>query len=474
MAPPGKTATTGKVRAAQLLRVRSVWLSALAVLSVLAILMTAIYLGAIIDPAGNLRGLPVVVVDQDAGATTAKGPADLGPEVVRALTRTPAVSDRLGITVTGLPAAEAQMNTGAAYVTVLIPRGFTASVLALARAPDRAPLPRVELLMNDRAGTFGVSLAEGVLEPALAKVSQGIGRHLRAVAAPDSAPAALLAAPVTVTPVVYRPLPAHSGAGLTAFYVALLVTIGGFLGGVIVNSMLDAALGYATSEVGPWWRQRVPRPITRWQTLLAKWVVAVPGTLLFTGLLIAIAAGAYGMDAPHWFGLWMYCWFAAAVIAIGTLALFAALGTIGQVIGILLFVYLALASSGGTIPIQALPGFYRFAANFEPLRQILGAVRAILYFNAAGDAGLDRGLVLTAIGLAFWLVFGAAVTRWYDRKGFDRIPPELRRYIETSARGYKQRADTGGNRPADQANQADRPGAMQRPPGQGQAGGRPV
>jgi hypothetical protein len=65
---------------------------------------------------------------------------------------------------------------------------------------------------------------------------------------------------------------------------------------------------------------------------------------------------------------------------------------------VIVFVYLAPASSGGTVPLQALPGFYRFVANFEPLRQIVGAVRAILYFNGAGDAGLDRGLLLTSIG----------------------------------------------------------------------------
>ena len=71
--------------------------------------------------------------------------------------------------------------------------------------------------------------------------------------------------------------PARSGLGLSAFYVALLVTMCGFIGATIVNSSVDAALGYATSETGPWWRQRLPRPITRWQTLLAKWAVAVPG-----------------------------------------------------------------------------------------------------------------------------------------------------------------------------------------------------
>src|SRR6202041_1379968 len=140
-------------------------------------------------------------------------------------------------------------------------------------------------------------------------------------------------------------------------------------------------------------------------------------------LLLCVAVGILGMDAPHLVELWLFAWFAAATIAIGTLVLFAALGLAGQLVALLVFVYLALASSGGTVPLQALGGFYRFVANFEPLRQILGGVRAILYFNASGDAGLNRGLILTAIGLVFWVLVGAGVTIWYDRKGLDRLPP---------------------------------------------------
>jgi hypothetical protein len=56
----------------------------------------------------------------------------------------------------------------------------------------------------------------------------------------------------------------------------------------------------------------------------------------------------------------------------------------------LLFVYLAVASSGCTIPLQALPGVLKFMANFDPLRQILDGTQSILYFNASGPAGLAR------------------------------------------------------------------------------------
>lgn len=75
------------------------------------------------------------------------------------------------------------------------------------------------------------------------------------------------------------------------------------------------------------------------------------------------------------------------------------------------------ASVGGTVPLQAPPGFLKLISEIEPLRQILGGVRAILYFDAAGDTGLTRGTARAAAGLLFWLALGAPVVRSYDHKG---------------------------------------------------------
>ena len=150
-----------------------------------------------------------------------------------------------------------------------------------------------------------------------------------------------------------------------------------------------------------------------------------------------------GYGRPHLWYLWLFATFAALVIAVGTLVFFAALGTLGQLLALIVFVYLALASSGGTVSLQALSGFYRFEASFEPLRQILDGVRAILYFNGALDAGLARGLTLTAIGLVLWLAVGAAITNWYDHKGLYRLQPELVEYVQRSAEAYQPRAETG-------------------------------
>jgi uncharacterized protein DUF3533 len=286
-----------------------------------------------------------------------------------------------------------------------------------------------------------VSLARGVIEPEIVRASRQIGQQLlaatRRARTTSAAAVGVLADPITFASVDYRPLPQHSALGLSAFYVALLTIMCGFVGATIINAAVDAALGYATTDVGPRWLQREPLPINRWQTLLTKWTMALVLTAVLTGLVLAVAIGILGMDAPNAGYLWLFTWLAAASVAAGTLVLLAVLGTQGQLVSLLLFVYLGLASAGGTVPLQALPGFLKLVSEIEPLRQILDGTRAILYFGAAGGAGLTRGIVTAGAGLIFWLALGATVVRWYDRKGFHRLRPDVLAYVHQAVSDYR-------------------------------------
>jgi YhgE/Pip-like protein len=433
--------------ATRLLRTRAVWTTPLIVTSLLIALISLIYIGSVVNPTANLHGLPVLVVNQDQGAAAGSHYVDLGEDVVSALTHSSAVTTRLSINPVTLAQAHRDMDQNAAFATIVIPRGFTDSVLALYGIGSQRhlaePIPAAELLTNARAGSVGVSLATGVVQPAIAAISRQVGQQVSAMVLPGGQVTANLTAeranPVTLLTVPYRPLPQHTALGLTAFYISLLAIMCGFLGAVLINSTVDAALGYATTEIGPKWRQSVPVRISRWQTLLAKWAMALVLSPLLTGVMLLVAVGITKMYAPHIAELWLFTSFAAIVIAFGTLTLFAAFGILGQLIAMLAFIYLALASSGGTIPLQALPAIFRFVANFEPLRQILDGSRAILYFNASGPAGLNRGLILTGIGLVFWVGAGLAVTRLYDRKGLVRMQPELMDYVTRSVRAYPDR-----------------------------------
>jgi YhgE/Pip-like protein len=452
--PTGRSGASRRafpVRASDLLKVRAVWILPLILGSAVVALITAFYVGSVVDPLGHLQDLPVAVVNQDRGAVIGTRQINIGQQVQRGLSGSTAVSGRLALTDTTLRSAQQAMDRGASYATVVIPPGFTASLLdraGLSAAAAASARPQIVILTNQRAGTIGASLAAGVLQSGLGAASGQIGRQLAALvpAARASSPltADFLADPVTVTTAGYRALPAHSALGLSAFYIALLILMCGFLAGTIVNSSVDAATGYASTEIGPQWRQRQPLPINRWNTLVIKWAMAAVLTGLMTGLLLVVAAGLLRMDAPHLGLLWLLAWLCAASVAAGTIVLFAVLGaSLGQLLALLLFVYAGLAASGGTVPLQALPGVLRWLAGIEPLRQILAGTRAILYFDAQADAGLARAVTAAALGLVIWLIAGAVVVRWYDRKGYNRMDPELLEYVAGSVQQHKpQNADT--------------------------------
>jgi len=428
------------VRASALLRVRSVWLAPIAVAGILVFFMTLFYIGAIVNPAGHVSGLPVLLVNEDRGATMQGSQVNFGAEVASDLLHSRQVTSRLALDEVSYAQAGDRLNSDNGYAVIVIPADFSASLLSdYGLASGSASTPAIELQTNPRAGSIGVQLATGIAQPALSQVSSAVGSKLSAEAAKAGrTPASGIdtASPITTSTSDFRSVPPNSALGLSAFYFALLALMCGFLGAVLVNSSIDAALGYGASEVGPRWRHRLPVAISRWQTLLTKWAVALATVPILNGILLAVAAGLLHMNTPSPVELWLFTSFAGIAIAAGTLALFAIFGSLGQLLAMLFFVYLALASSGGTIPVQALPSFFRFAANFEPLRQVLGGVRAILYFDAQGDAGLTHGLALTSIGLVFWLIVGIAVTKWYDRRGLNRVQPDLLEYMQRSAHAY--------------------------------------
>ena len=150
-------------------------------------------------------------------------------------------------------------------------------------------------------------------------------------------------------------------------------------------------------------------------------VMSVGLALLTSSLIMLACVAILGMDASHLPLLWIFSFCASAAVGLGVQALLAAFGGIGQLIAMFVFIALALPSSGATVPLEALPAFYRVLSEFEPMRQLTGGVRAILYFDARADAGLTRAWVMIAVGVVVALVFGFAMTTYYDRKGLHRI-----------------------------------------------------
>ena len=423
--------------------------------------MTLFYVGSVVNPVGHLSGLPVVLVDQDQGATVLGRHVDLGAQVASGLLHTPAVSGRLSLDTGSLDQAEQIMNRDGAYATIDIPADFTSTLLAAydldVDTSASTGKPTVRILTNPRSGSIGVELATGVAEPALHTVSAELGRQLSKEAVTyGRTPSTGVDTrdPLTVASTTFNPLPPDSALGLSAFYVSLLSIMCGFLGAILVHTTVDGALGYGVTEIGPRWSQRMPVSISRWHTLLSKWAVAAVVTPVLTGILLLVAVGLLNMDAPEVGLLWVFTSFAGIAIALAPWPCWPPSGR---------WVRWWPCSSSSTwpwphpaAPSRCKPSRRPCAsqANFEPLRQVLDGVRAILYFGGAGDAGLTRGFVMAAIGLVLWLVVGYAVTTWYDRRGLDRLQPELLEFMHQSASAYAaEQVDPPADGPdPDQAN----------------------
>ncbi|GAB2879572.1 hypothetical protein GCM10027074_54860 [Streptomyces deserti] len=162
------------------------------------------------------------------------------------------------------------------------------------------------------------------------------------------------------------------------------------------------------------------------QTLAISSTLMIALSPLMGTLVMVGAVGIMGMDAAHLPLLWLVSVCAIAVSGIGALALLAVFGTPGMLVVTLVFIGMAVPTAGATTPIEALPGFYRFLAEFEPLRQLTGGLRSILCYDAQADAGLTRGWVMMAVSLAAAVLFGFGTAGWYDRRGLHRIPAETK------------------------------------------------
>lgn len=410
--------------AAALLRNPRLWLLPAVLTGLLALLLSLLYMGGIVNPQQDLHDLPIALVNEDTGKPPAGQRENLGAQVTAAIAADTGGGKAEWHVLTRARAQE-QLDSGKVYGALVVPAGFTDAVTLLTTS-GATQKPSITVLTNPGKGSLGSSLAAQITTKAAHQASRAIGKQLTAAPGAQESPTVklLLADPVDVTTEVGHPIGTSSGLGLTAFYYTLLLVLTGFMGGNVISNGVDTALGYADNEIGPWHTRRPTVPINRTQTLLLKMVMTAGITLVSASLVLLACVTILGMDASHLPLLWIYSCCAALAVGLGVQAINAAFGGIGQLVSMFVFIVLGLPSSGATVPLQAVPGFYRFLSHFEPMRQLSDGVRAILYFDARGDAGLTRSWIMIVIGAVLALLFGFAMTAYYDRKGHKRLTPQ--------------------------------------------------
>ncbi|MFI6061278.1 YhgE/Pip family protein [Streptomyces sp. NPDC051286] len=434
----------------KVLRRRSLWIPSALILGLLSFVLSLLYMGANNNPTGYTHDLPIALVNADEGVNAGGKQINLGDQITAKIAQSPDLKGKVAWKQVSRSEAEELLGKDKAYGALVIPENFSASVAALAVPQQQDPKrPTLQVLTNPASGSFGSSMASEINRQVAHTTSTELGKqlsqqaklqaahaakaeqsgHAKPKAAhaakaeqPSTAERLLIADPITVTVQEGHEIGTHSGLGLSAFFYTLVLVLGGMLGANVIHTQLDAMLGYAASDYGPFRRVKPAEHISRTRHFAIGCGLMAGLSLVTSALALVAAVGIVGIDASHLALLWIYGACATTAMGITALALLAVFGMPGQLVSMLVLVGFAIPSAGATIPLEALPDFYRFLAEFEPFRQVVDGVRSILYFGAQADAGLGRGWTMIAVGFVVALLFGFGMTRFYDRRGLHRSP----------------------------------------------------
>jgi uncharacterized phage infection (PIP) family protein YhgE len=383
--------------------------------------LSAFYLGGILQPMTNLRHFPVAITNEDAGPT--------GAQVVKGMLAG-FDHDAYDVRVLNPEEAKRQLDTAQIYGVAVIPPNFSSKLQAYAKSaltPGRVERAVIVVSTNPRAGTIGASIAGQSLQREVAVIDQRVGQRLSQEVAEQTgkkpepgAVALMLANPVEVKSTVHNALPDGTGNGLSAFYYSLLLLLAGFVGSVVVSMLVNSMAGVPFTEFLP--VQRPAENVSRFRILVMKWAMIAVVALLASAAYMLVGANL-GMPIQNMLALWLFGSFAILAIGVVSTSLIAAMGSVGFLVSLFVFVILGIPTAGAGVPLQATPAWFEWLARFEPLHQVFVGARSLLYLGGHADAGLSQSLEWSAGGLVIGVLFGAIVTRLYDRRDRAKSAP---------------------------------------------------
>ncbi|MCC9197851.1 DUF3533 domain-containing protein [Arthrobacter sp. zg-Y820] len=412
------------------------------------------------------------------GSADGAAPQNLGREIVNGFADRAAEGEELDLQVLSWADAREQLENGEVYAAVVIPASFSADATGLVTGSltqEQSARPAVSVYTDPKAGALAARLAAGVVEPGLAEASASLGEQLAAAAqdaeaqarsaveqqltesqneqarrtleaaakggpatvafarqltaqqagtpsqlaeqlAPtvSAASAVLLQDPVQVITENYHPVEDGTALGMGSFYYAILLLVLGLTGSIGVNVLVDGRLGITPLEIGPQFLVARRTTPSRWLSMLLKWGIFVTAAAPAAGVVMWVASAA-AVPLPNGGTLFLTSWLAMSAVSAVVFALLTVFGNAGLLVSMIYLVLMGLPSSGAVVPLEALPGFFRAIAPWEPLHHIANAVRSVLYFGSGTDTGLGADVVALALILAAALLIGFLVSTLYDR-----------------------------------------------------------
>lgn len=412
------------------------WAVPVAAVALVMSLLGLAYLGGNLNPERNLNEFPVAIVNSDVGTEMASGEFRRICDDIQSELKAQ-VDDRFELRDLNVSEAQRQLGTGEIYGTLEIPRDFTMQVNAWAIGAvldNEVSAPQMAVVTNPGAGVGAVQIMEIFGETATQAINDNLGEQLLAqvqeVAEEENfelngVTTAAMLQPLDVQFGSTDDLGDGTGAGLSALFWSLLLVLAGFTGAAITNVLVDGKLGVLPTEYGPLFITRRHMGASRLMTLLIKLGFVFIQAPIISGLFLWIGT-TLGMVPSDTFTLWFFSAMMIAAIGIVAQTINALVGNPGLIVNLLFFIAFGLPAAGATLPLQAVPDFFRNVAPLMPLHQVYLGTRSILFFEGQWQAGLGTAIFWAIGAAAAAFVIGILGTWAFDRWGFNRAAPNLK------------------------------------------------
>ena len=419
---------TNPVRVHSALRNPATWIFVVGA-GLVAFVTTFSYLGAFLNPDANVRNLPIALVNEDRGAEFGGKRVVLGQQVMaKVMAPNPALGKLVAWTVlSSRRDALRAIRRDEYFAALVVPPDFSARVLGIAVAQSGSA-PRsasIEILANPASGSYAGTFSQSVATKTAQNISDITSKQLTELlgaAGAKVSPSAVrvLGHPVEATVTVAQPIGSHGGRGIAPFYFAVVLSLAGVMGAVIIGSGIDFLTGEVSLEL---LGRRFQRPHVK-RTSFASWSTRVVAGFVFAAvagsLVTWMAVGILGMEVGSVWQLDLFAMLSIAMGAMATLTLLSAFGIAGELVALFFVVIFGVPSAGGVYPVQALPAFFRFLNGWLPLRFVTDGARALIFFDGR-NVGLDRAVAVLSIYTIAATAAGAALTLWIDARRKSRL-----------------------------------------------------
>lgn len=387
---------------------------------VLATLMTFSYLGGFLDPAHNLRGLKVGVVDADRPVDVAGQHVAAGRQLVDQL-RASRRKEIVFVSFSSRADALAAIHDDHVIGAVAAGPEFSSELARVGTSAGSSRPAQLDILTNDGAGLFQAQVFAQVTSEIERDVNAQANRALVSVLSGagievEPARAVTLGHPVKIRTVAVVSVQGKTGRGLAPFYAAVMATLTGFLAAAVTSLMVDVMRGTEHLELlgkDVTVSTGAEGPLATWVT---KAILAVSGASLGGFCVAVVAVEVLGMQTSSFLATAGVAVLGASAIALVTLIFLTMFGIGGELLGVLFTTIFGVPSALGVYPVEALPPFFRFTSQWHPMHYLTDAMRSLTFYGGRTSSGLGFALVVLAIWLAGAGVVGFVVALLIQRR----------------------------------------------------------